>query len=58
MHGVPQIWKFCTAFFYVCALRFCAVVNTSMRFYHVILLMLALATICIVLGIHKGTLLI
>ena len=29
-----------------------------MRFYHVILLMLALATICIVLGIHKGTLLI
>ena len=51
MHRVPQIWKFCTAFFTVCA--YCShAVNTAMLVR--VLLTYALLTVCAFAG-HENT---
>ena len=54
VHRVPQIWKFCTAFFYVRAVTFgcCRVVNTAMLVRVVVTY--ALLTVCAIAG-HENT---
>ena len=54
MHPVPQIWKFCTAFFYVLAVTFgcCRVVNTAMLVRVVVTY--ALLTVC-ASAFHENT---
>ena len=54
VHPVPQIWKFCTAFFYVRAVTFgcCRVVNTSMLVR--VAVTYALLTVC-ALAFHENT---